>query len=99
MGILKNLIARYKEKKEREKSLAEDIHIQKRVMEREKNANERELERYYEEMRQRRIESQLKRFRKQKTKEAWSSNIFTKNKNMFAKDKCYLGRYYYWLMN
>lgn len=93
MGILKNLIARYREKKEKEKTLAEDIHIQKRVMEREKNANERELERYYEEMRQKRIEAQLHKFRKQKTHEIMTGNIFKQKGNMF-KGNCYLGRYY-----
>ena len=93
MGILKDFIARYKEKKEKEKTLAEDIHIQKRVMEREKNANERELERYYEEIRQKRIENQLKKFRLNKTREIMTTNIFAQKGNMF-KGNCYLGRYY-----
>jgi hypothetical protein len=93
MGLLQNIIQRYREKKEKEKSLSDDIHIQKRVMAREKNANERELEGYMEEYRQKRIENQLNKIRLQKTRQLMTSNIFAQKGNMF-KGKCYLGRYY-----
>ena len=95
MGILKEFVQRLKEKKEREAQYSEDLSIQKRVAEKQKNANERELERYYEEMRQKNINNQLSKFKKQKTKEMWSSNLFSAKNNKFMfKDKCYLGRYY-----
>ena len=95
MGILKEFVRRLKEKKEREQQYSEDIGIQKRVAEKQKNANERELESYYEEMRQKRIKNQLSKFKKQKTQEMWGSNLFSAKNNKFMfKDKCFLGRYY-----
>ena len=93
MGILKNLLEKLRMKSEREKQAMEDIHLQKRVLERQKNANEREYERYMEEARQKAIENRLKQIRKQKTRQMWTANNFTGNKYLF-KDKCYLGRYY-----
>lgn len=93
MGLLQNIIQKYREKKEKERALSEDIHVQKRVMAREKNANERELDGYIEENRQKRIESQLKKIRLQKTRQLMTNNIFAQKGNMF-KGKCYLGRYY-----
>lgn len=93
MGILKDLVQRYREKKIKEREYGEDIKIQRNVTEKMKNANERELERYMEESRQERIENQLRRLRKQKTHKLMTSNIFAQKGNMF-KGKCYLGRYY-----
>lgn len=73
--------------------MIEDIRLQKKVMERQKNANEREYERYMEERKQKAIEAKLKQFRKQKSAEIWNSNLFTGNKYMFG-GNAYLGRYY-----
>ena len=95
MGFLKDMIAKYKAKREKEKQYEEDVDIQRRVLEKKKNSNEREYESYLEELRQRRLEAQVKRFRKEKTREMWGSNLFSKKNNRFMfKDKCYLGRYY-----
>ena len=94
MGILKNFIEKYRQKKAKERELQEDLEVQKHVMEKQKDANDRELERYYEEKRKMNVQKQLERFRKQKTNEIWRSNLFTNNKNLFAKDRVYLGRYY-----
>ena len=91
--MLRNLLEKLRAKSAREKEAMEDIHLQKKVLERQKNANERELERYQEEYRQKRIANQLSRLRKQKTREIMTTNNFTGNKYLF-KDKCYLGRYY-----
>jgi predicted metal-dependent hydrolase len=83
------------EMKKKEKQYEEDVDIQRRVLEKKKNSNEREYESYLEELRQRRLEAQVKRFRKEKTREMWGSNLFSKKNNRFMfKDKCYLGRYY-----
>ena len=95
MGILKDFVQRLKEKKAREQDYSDDLAIQKRVAEKQKNANERELESYYEEMRQKNIKNQLSKFKKQKTQEMWGSNLFSAKNNKFMfKDKCFLGRYY-----
>jgi len=92
---LKDFVQRLKEKKAREQDYSDDLSIQKRVAEKQKNANERELESYYEEMRQKNIKNQLSKMRKQKTHDMWSSNLFSAKSNKFMfKDKCYLGRYY-----
>ena len=93
MSIITKLLEKLKAKKENEKALIEDIRLQHKVMERQKNANEREYERYIEEARQRAIETKLKQLRKQKTAEMWNSNIFTNNKYLFG-GNAYLGRYY-----
>jgi len=93
MGILKNLLEKLRTKKAQESAMMDEVHVQKRVLERQKNANERELERYYEEARQKQIASKLSKLRKQKTREIMTTNNFTNNKYLF-KDKCYLGRYY-----
>ena len=95
MGILKDFVQRLKEKKAREQDYSDDLAIQKRVAEKQKNANERELESYYEEERQKNIKNQLSKFKKQKTQEMWGSNLFSAKNNKFMfKDKCFLGRYY-----
>jgi hypothetical protein len=85
MGILKNLLEKLRTKSSREKEAMEDVYLQKKVQERQKNANERELEKYYEEARQRAIENRLKQLRKKKTKEMWRSNMFTGNANLFKR--------------
>jgi hypothetical protein len=85
MGILKRFVEDYKRKKEKYGELKEDYEIQHKVQERMKNANERELERYYEEERQKMIEKQLVHYRKKKSDDMWhSSNLIGKKaKNNF----------------
>ena len=87
MGILKEFIARYREKKEKEKALEDDISIQRRVVEKQKDANERELERYIEEQRKKQIERDLEKFRKHKSAELWHTNCFSGNKYLFKNNK------------
>jgi len=83
MGILKKFIENYKEKREREKEFESEIRMQKRVAEKMKDANERELERYFEEARKAKISAQLEKFRKQRAKEIWTANPFKEKKNLF----------------
>lgn len=78
MGLLQNIIKSYKEKHAKEKEYQEDIDIQKKVEAKSKDANERELERYYEEERKKEIVRQLQAFRKKKSSEMWHTNHFTK---------------------
>ena len=93
MGKIRELLEKLRMKSQREKEAMEDIHLQKKVLERQKNANEREYERYVEEARQKAIANRLAKIRKQKSRELMTSNNFTGNKYLF-KDRCYLGRYY-----
>jgi hypothetical protein len=83
MGILKKFIEDYRQKRDKERELEEDVSIQKRVIEKQKSADERELEGYMEEMRRARISKQLEGFRKKKTNDIWHTNNFTNNKNLF----------------
>lgn len=94
MGLLKNIIDKMKAKKAKESELDEDMKIQHRVIERQKDANERELERYYDDERKKKIAKQLKMFRSKKSYELWHTNAFTNNPNVFRGNTCYLGRYY-----
>ena len=84
MGIIQDIIAKYRAKKEHEKELVGEMRLQHKLTERQKDANERELERYHEEARKAAVESELKE---------WRHNMFTNNDFLF-KDKVFLGRYY-----
>lgn len=88
MGILKNFIDNYRQKREKQNEYETDISIQKRVAEKMKTADERELEGYMEEMRRARISKQLEVLRKRKTESIWKTNNFANNKNLF-KNKCF----------
>ena len=83
MGLLKEFIEGYKQKREKEKEYEEDIRMQKRVMAKMKSADDRELEGYMEEMRKARVAKQLEVLRKRKAETIWRSNPFRNNKNLF----------------
>ena len=83
MGILKNFLNHYREKKEKIKEYEDNDKITTRLEQKKKNANERELERYMEEDRQRAIQNALVRYRKRRTDEIMYTNHFTNNKNLF----------------
>ncbi len=78
MGLLQNIIKSYKEKHAKEKEYQDEVDIQRKVIEKSKDANERELERYYEEERKKEIIRQLQAFRKKRSSEMWTTNHFTK---------------------
>ena len=92
MGILKKFIENYKRKQEKEHELEEDMKIQKRVLEKMKSADERELEGYMEEMRKARISKQLESLRRRKADTIWRSNPFANNKNLFKNKPMRLGK-------
>ena len=83
MGILQKYLDSLRERKAKIKEVQESIDIPARVMERKKNANEREYERYLEEERQRHIEKELERFRAKKQHEIFHTNVVTGDKNLF----------------
>lgn len=70
----------------RVKEIHDEMRFQKLAEQRFKNANERELESYYEEKRQNAIKNQLDKFRKEKTKEFYKMTVL-KGKYMFKDDK------------
>lgn len=91
MGILKQFIENYRQKRDKEKEYEQDIHIQKRVMEKMKSSDERELEGYMEEMRRARISKQLETLRKRKANNIWKTNNFKNNRNLFKNKPFKLG--------
>jgi len=81
MGV-KEFLAKALHKDGRFKELEREMRIQKIVEQRQKNSNERELEGYLEEERQKTIKKNLEEFRKAKTEEMWKSNLL-EQKNIF----------------
>jgi len=76
MGLLKNLLkgsGDRKEIKEKLKQAQQDRKVEKMVLEREKSANQRELERYIEERREAQIKEQLDKIHKRQNQENWKS--------------------------
>ena len=73
-------------KDERFSEMQEEDRRVTRLQERKKNSNERELERYQEEERQKQIKEELEMFRKQKKDELWRTNIFAGHKSILAND-------------
>lgn len=76
MGLLQNLLKKSENKEEFKQQLKEaqmQRKIEKIIMDREKSANERELERDYEEKRQAEIKRQLDMIRKKRTQENWKT--------------------------
>ena len=84
MGLIQEMIGKFKQKNEKEKTLEEDLHIQHRVMEKQKSANERELEGYMKEAREKQIKRRLDMIRKQKMDSIWKSSL------MKNSPKCYI---------
>ena len=80
MGLLQNLLHKSSEKnaefKHRFKEAEMDMKIQKRLEERQKSSNERELEDYLKRQREARIKSQLDKIHDKQNKESWSGDNF-----------------------
>ena len=70
------------EKSERFKEMQLQAKLQKMLEEREKSSNERELERFHEEEREKMIAQNLKEFRDHRQKESMKTTVLS-GKNMF----------------
>ena len=93
MGILQNFLDKWRAKKEKANELEEDYSIQKKLIERHKNANERELERYQEEDRQEAIQNALRRYRQRASNELWSgAPVLKGNKKLYSDNSLMRGR-------
>jgi hypothetical protein len=69
IDTLKSMGQKSRERKEKIRELDEDVRVQKLIEERQKPSNERELERYMEEDRQKKIKETLEFYRKKRQKE------------------------------
>ena len=78
MGIM-DIVRKFSEKKkiksEKYKALEEDYMLQKTLEERQKSANERELERHFKEEREANIKKQLDHLHKKQNAEAWKPKM------------------------
>lgn len=85
MGI-KELFEGIKDKRKRYQEFEDDARFHKRFEQKQKNSNERELERFYEEERQENIKRELEAYRKRRQDEMWKSNMLS-NKNEWNKER------------
>lgn len=78
-----------KEKSNTFKEMQDNRRFQKIIESREKSSEERQLERYLEEERQKRIKAELDKFNQKKTKELWKGDyaILNKQQNILKEDK------------
>ncbi len=79
---LQGLLGRLFGKNEKFKEMQEDVRFQKIVTERQKNANERELEKFQEEERQKIIKERLNHFRKMRQKESQETTVLHSDFNV-----------------
>jgi len=90
MGIF-DMIRKWNDRKklktEKFKQMQEDYRLNKILEERQKSANERELERYFEEQRQKQITEELKKIRVQKNHEMWKGNNIGGKATMLKDDR------------
>ncbi len=84
MGLIQDMIGKFKQKNEKEKALEEDIRVEHRVTEKMKSANERELEGYMREDRGKQIKRRLDMVRKRKMDSMWKASL------MKNSPKCYI---------
>lgn len=77
--MIKELLEKLKQKKARMNDAEEEVKIQRVIQQKQKNSNERELESYLEEERQKRIKKSLDFYRKKRLNEYWSGNSIMKN--------------------
>lgn len=87
--VLRELLDRMKEKRSRFKAMQDEDSMQTKLIQRKKNANERELERYLESERQKSILEQLKYFREKEKAENRKMSIVG-GKNVFKGHKSVL---------
>jgi len=93
MGLIQNLLRKTsenkKEFKEKFKQAEMDLKIQRRLEEREKSSNERELEAHIKRLREDDIKRKLDVVHKQQNKENWkgSFNVLKKEKSILTDDR------------
>lgn len=96
MGIIQDYIRRMRERKQKVQGYTEDQEVVEGFHAKKMSSNERELLRYQEEERERRITAQLKAVRKKENDEIWSGrkgnpvyagNVVANQKKLFSSKK------------
>jgi len=86
MGI-KDFLERLRSKKAKYKEFEEDMRVQEMYIEKKKSANERELERFQNEAREKVIKKELEKWREHDKEEYQYGHQILGVKNVFEKDK------------
>lgn len=82
--MLGNLIDKFKERRSAMNNLDNEYRMNKTLEQRRKPADERELERFMEEQRQKQISAQVRAIRKENNRKLWSGeNNILKEPNIF----------------
>jgi|TARA_R100000750_G_C2313587_1_gene83483 hypothetical protein len=90
MGV-KEILARISqkrgEKKQKFQQMEEDFMLHKKLEERQKSSNERELDKYMEEAREAKIKQSLESFRNKQRDDTWRNNSMLSNQTSILKDE------------
>lgn len=84
--MLQDFLQRWKERRQKFKDAQEEQNIQRKLQERQLSSNERELNGYLKEEREKQIKNAVEQFRKKKNDELWHKNVI-KQKNLFKGQK------------
>lgn len=86
MGI-RDFLDRIRQKKLKAKEYEDDMKVQERYYEKKKTSDERELERFQEEYRQKAIKAELEKFRAARKEDIEFGHQILETKNMYEKEK------------
>lgn len=93
MGLLQRAMAKFRERNRRVGDIEDEYRAQNRAREKMMSSDERELERFIEEQRQKDIKAELAYFRKKKEEQERrcfmldKKNIFNGQKNLFNRQR------------
>lgn len=96
MGLIQNLIQKAREKKEMRQNMENQVSISEKIEQKRLSANERELNKYIEEDRQKKIKEVLNNYRKDRDNDIkfghnpiYIKNIVKDDKNLFKHKKIF----------
>jgi len=101
MGVIQNWIQRMKAKRAEKEGYEDERHIEERYEEKKLSSNERELNGYMEEERQKMIKAKLDKFRQIKQHKIWhdrdtnpiyAENVIHDDKNLFKEKNIFKGK-------
>jgi homoserine dehydrogenase len=89
---ISDIIKKFTHKDDEYKQAEKELKINKTLETRQKNSNERELDKYHEEDRQEQIKKELEYYRKKKKDELWHGKSLLAGKNIFKGHKSILSQ-------
>ena len=88
---IQETISRLLHKNNRTKEILDERRAERLAVQRDKNSNERELERFMEEERQKNIKIQLEHYRKKRNNEINKAHLLRHDKNIIAQKPLFKG--------